>query len=250
MTLILGLMNRRHAVLVSDRRLSIDGRMTEDETNKAATFDCADSRLAFAFTGLAKTGHFVTNRWLLDAFAEAADADYLVLPTIHRVAKLATEQFKTVRVARPRDKCLSVLCAGYRYDGDGPRGLLALISNFERLDGHMLEAPSAEFNVDSRIEKLANESGMSAAVVVGISRAVSDEHIGSLVQLVKDDKPANALGWKSGRGVEGCGGLAESERIDWQADHEHRPSEQHGRSCGRRVSLSHEDAGLARCVTC
>ena len=194
MTLILGLMNRRYAVLVSDRRLTIDGRMAEDESNKAATFDCADGRLAIAFTGLAKAGAFVTNRWLLDAFAEAAEPDYLALPTIHRVAKLATDRFKTLPVGRASAKSLSVLCAGYLYDAANPSGLLALLSNFERLDGGPLASPNSEFIVDSRRAQRDIGSVPSAALVVGVSKAVSDEHMGALVELVRDEsRPADAL---------------------------------------------------------
>ena len=37
MTLLLGMVNRTQAMLVADRRLSVDGRLTEDESNKAAT---------------------------------------------------------------------------------------------------------------------------------------------------------------------------------------------------------------------
>ncbi len=211
MTLLLGLMNRRHAVLVSDRRLSIDGRMTEDESNKAATFVCADGRLAIAFTGLAKADGFVTNRWLLDAFAEAAEADYLMMPTIQRVAKLATERFKSLVTARPSDRCLSVVCAGYIYDADGSRGLLTMISNFERLDGQSFAAPSAEFAVDWRIENRASEPPPSAAVVAGMGRAVSDEDMGALVRLVMEARPAEAL---VGKAVEVLRAAADSPKAN------------------------------------
>lgn len=51
---------------------------------------------------------------------------------MHRVAKLATQQLTTVRVARPWDKCLSVLCAGHVYDGHGPLGFGAWLANAER----------------------------------------------------------------------------------------------------------------------
>jgi hypothetical protein len=183
--------------------------MTEDESNKAATFDCGDGRLAIAFTGLAKTGRFVTNPWLLDAFAESAQPDYLALPTINRVAKLATKQFKTLATVRPSDKRLSVLCAGCVYDAKGPRGLLALISNFERLDGKLLETPSPEFLVDWQVEKRGTESGPSAALVVGIPGAVSDKNMGALVQLVKDNRPAQAL---IGKAVEVLRAAADSPK--------------------------------------
>jgi hypothetical protein len=192
MTLLLGRLNRRQAVLVSDRRLSVDGRVTEDESNKADVFVGADGRLAIAFTGLAKAGSFVTNRWLLGAFTDAAEPDYMTIPTIERVPKIATAQFKTLNARRPGDKCLSVLCAGYVYGADRPRGVLALISNYERLDGQLLALPGSKFTLDIRVESVA-ESNPTAALVVGMDRAVGDDDITSLRRLVVEDKPADAV---------------------------------------------------------
>ena len=58
MTLILGLANQQQVILISDRRLSCNGKVVEDESNKAATFNLQDARLAVAFTGLASAGTF------------------------------------------------------------------------------------------------------------------------------------------------------------------------------------------------
>ena len=54
MTFILGLANQQQVILISDRRLSANRQIVEDEANKAATFNLQDARLAVAFTGLAQ----------------------------------------------------------------------------------------------------------------------------------------------------------------------------------------------------
>jgi len=57
---------RDYAVQVSDRRLSIDGVMRGDESNKAALLFATDARMIVGFTGIAKAGSFTTAHWILD----------------------------------------------------------------------------------------------------------------------------------------------------------------------------------------
>jgi hypothetical protein len=45
MTLILGLANQQQVILISDRRLSANGKVVEDESNKATTFNLQDARI-------------------------------------------------------------------------------------------------------------------------------------------------------------------------------------------------------------
>jgi len=93
MTLILALGNRRQTVLVSDRRLMSNGRVVEDESNKAAVFVCRDARLAVAFTGLAEYGTFRTRFWLPTALLESAAPDYSMSGIIERFRARATRDF-------------------------------------------------------------------------------------------------------------------------------------------------------------
>lgn len=65
MTLVLGLINHRQAILVSDRRYTVNGQVLDagdDERNKASVLFCQDARVAVGFTGLAKAGDFDTSR--------------------------------------------------------------------------------------------------------------------------------------------------------------------------------------------
>jgi hypothetical protein len=238
-TLILGMMNRRQVVLVSDRRLSVDGQMREDESNKAAIFTCADGRLAIAFTGLAKFGGFVTNRWMLEAFSEAVEPEYRAIQTIQRVAELATLRFRALKTPRHTDKRLTIVCGGYTYEEpDKPRGLLAFISNFERLEGGATKAPNDEFMADVRVATLA-ESNPMFCVAAGIDQAISDGAWASLRSLLIEGRPRQAIVGKAvevirtaaesprAQGAIGkqCtsivlpGDLAESERVEFHSAH-------------------------------
>jgi hypothetical protein len=209
MTLILGMLDRHHVVFVSDRRLSVDGHMREDESNKAATFTCADGRLAIAFTGLAKCSDFVTNRWMLEAFSEAIEPDYRAMPTIQRVAKLATVRFRALKTRHQTDKRLTLVCGGYTYEEpDKPRGLLAFISNFERLEGGAIEVPNDEFAADVRVAKIA-ESNPMFCIAAGMDQAISDRDWASLRSLLVEGRPPQAI---VGKAVEVIRRAAESPR--------------------------------------
>ena len=193
MTLLLGMMNRRQAVLLADRRLTVNGRLVDDESNKAATLVCRDARLAVAFTGLARAGSFVTRRWLLDALAGAAEPECLVKPLLDRFTKAATETFRTLRTERPSDKRLTVLCVGYVYDETEPRGMLALISNFEGVQRAPALLPEAEFTVEYLLEKRPAEPNLGLLMAAGMEHALTERDFAALQELLRADKPANAV---------------------------------------------------------
>ena len=207
MTLLLGMLNRRQAVLVADRRLTVDGRLVEDESNKAATLICRDARLAIAFTGLARAGGFVTRRWLLDAVAEAAEPDSLVKPLLDRFTKAASDRFQTLAVARASDKRLTVLCVGYAHDADGPRGMLALVSNCERVAQPPSALPEPEFSVEYMLERRPPDPVLGLLIAAGMERALRDQDFLSLQNLLREDKPADAI---VGKAVESLRTAADS----------------------------------------
>jgi hypothetical protein len=113
MTLIITLANQQQAILISDRRLTSNGKVVDDESNKAAIFNCQDARLAVAFTGLARAGAFQTEFWLLESLVESAKPDYLMAQTIQRFCERATQDFRKIIVDRNSDKRLTVVLIGY-----------------------------------------------------------------------------------------------------------------------------------------
>jgi hypothetical protein len=70
MTLIVIVGSPVATVLVSDRRLTNNRRLVDDESNKAIVVLPADARLAASITGIARAGSFMTNGWLLEALHE------------------------------------------------------------------------------------------------------------------------------------------------------------------------------------
>lgn len=130
MTVLLSLVNHDQAILVSDRRLTINGRLDEDESNKAGVLLCRDAELAFAYTGLAKADGFETKHWLAEALTACAPPDFHIEPLLHRFAERAAADFAKLRESR-RDKRFTLLLSGYCYECDPPRAYTWRVSNFE-----------------------------------------------------------------------------------------------------------------------
>jgi hypothetical protein len=202
MTLIVAMVNRRQAVLVSDRRVSRDGRVVhlpyepEDESNKSFVLMLQDARLCIAFTGLASDGNgFLTKRWLPEALMESAAPDYLMGPTIQRFTERASRDFAKLSATPPLDKRLSVVFAGFHYNELPARAYCWLISNFEDFDGAMLAGgnATAEFNCSFKVEKRPCEEAHALVKIIGHSRAFGADAMNSLHNLLMQDKPPRAL---------------------------------------------------------
>jgi len=218
MTLILALANQQQVVLLSDRRLTRNGHLAEDEpdeepdeSNKAAVFACRDARLAVAYTGLAREGNFCTKQWLLEALMESAAPDFLMEPTIARFRARATRDFAPIRVKRPSAKRLTVVLAGYCYRDVPPRCYCWFVSNFEGMDGQQppREEPSDEFSAQYQRDKRPAAEEPYLLLAVGVDRAVSGNDFESLRTLLRQNRPARAL---VGKGVEVLRAAAESDQ--------------------------------------
>jgi hypothetical protein len=134
MTFILSLGNREQFIQVSDRRLSWNGRLKDDESNKAGILLCKDARHIFGFTGLAKYNKFDTRSWLLNALYECCHPDYQINKIMPRLRDRATHDFQTITVlrnlARER-KRVSIMFSGYNYYGSPPLGAVGILTNFQ-----------------------------------------------------------------------------------------------------------------------
>lgn len=187
MTLIVALMSPKRAILLSDRRLSRNGILFDDEKNKATVLFCADGRVAVAFTGLAIAGKFQTSRVLLRLLAEAGKSDHLLLPTIQRFTVLLTEELKSVRIPA-RDKHLRIIFAGYRYEPPMATPLLIQVANVADRSGTIQAAAGEEFLIWTASDLLRVGSfgfGMTSGVRSGDRT--------KLKELLVQDRPAEAL---------------------------------------------------------
>ena len=196
-TLILAVLNRDQAILVSDRRVTVDGRLvdpTDDERNKAGVLVTRDARAAFAYTGLATFQTFDTERWLLETLPKCAPPDFAIEPLLTRFARQAEHDIGALSVA-PKIKRLTVMIAGYSYDDGGtPRGHLWRISNFEGGPGDPARnTASAAFTVAywRDLQNAADCFCLGAAA--GSTAALKERHMEAMHALVHARRPVRGI---------------------------------------------------------
>lgn len=132
MTLIIGAGNSEQFIQVSDRRLTANGKVVDDESNKAIIMHCANARLAVGFSGLARTDSFSTREWLLKCLSVSGPPDYTAQAIVERLRDMATREFSVnpLLCRLPKHlKKLSIMFTGYLYHHDPPLGALAVLTN-------------------------------------------------------------------------------------------------------------------------
>ena len=127
MTLVLGAVGPRHAVLVADRRVTRDGLLLDDEYNKVTVLFCEDAKFGVAFTGMARIGQTPTHEWIASTLARLTEdqpksADLLVALS----AALST----AVAEHSGEDKRLALMLVGFVYWESTPSGRIYEITNF------------------------------------------------------------------------------------------------------------------------
>lgn len=137
MTIVLTLANADQLIQVSDRRLSINGVLVDDDAFKGGVFICANARLAFGFTGLAKCGTFNTDTWLLENLVKLGPPDFDVKSILDRLTDKATLDFSnlpSIANVSAKDKRLSVMFSGYLYHHSPPMAAYAIMTNFQNFE--------------------------------------------------------------------------------------------------------------------
>jgi len=189
MTLIIALMAPTQAILVSDRRLTENGRLFDDEKNKATVLFCADGRAAVAFTGLAlaPTERFDTSRVLLQVLSQAGLQDHLLLPTIQRFTVLITEEFKKLKIPQA-NKHVTFVFSGYRYAGSMAAPVLAQVTNTVDMSGMFQKSASEEFRMWT-----PREPRPFVFLGFGVKLGVASANPERLKELLLQQRPAEAL---------------------------------------------------------
>lgn len=197
MTLVLTLGNSDQVIQIADRRVSWNGCMVDDETNKGGVVVCLNGRLAFGFTGLARYGSFATRDWLLDALSNAAPPDFTIGEILEKVKNAATKTFRehpSLTTAPKEHKRLSILFSGYLYFDDPPLQGFAIITNFQDFqtgfdDGQAWD----EFAVTYWIEKRPSERIPTLIQRVGNWRAMNGTDETSFVAFLNPESPTRRL---------------------------------------------------------
>ena len=197
MTIVLTLGNADQVVQVSDRRLSFNGRLIDDDAFKGGIFICSNARFVFGFTGLAKFDAFDTERWLLENLAELGKPDFDAKSTLDRLTQKATQDFAnlpSLAKVRNEHKRLSVMFSGYLYHHSPPLAAYAIMTNFQ--DFVTLEDASRArdlFKCTYWNEKKPRQENFTFVQRVGAWPAMFTSDEVSLRVLLSERKPAKAI---------------------------------------------------------
>ncbi|PKL78146.1 MAG: hypothetical protein CVV27_03875 [Candidatus Melainabacteria bacterium HGW-Melainabacteria-1] len=129
MTLLIGAANSSYAFLASDRRLSWNGQLVDDEANKATILATRDARVAMAFTGLAKCEGFLAEDWLLEVLYEGSKQTNEILPLLDFLAARANQDIPNLTVVEPQHRRLAILIVGFTYWTENPEPAGWLLTN-------------------------------------------------------------------------------------------------------------------------
>lgn len=142
-------MNEQYALQVSDRRLSWEGLVIEEEHDKAFSLILPGYRFTVAFTGLATIGTFRAGDWLMNQFTQMGKTECAPIALINRLADALSHRFLTyLDISRIplEQRQLTVTIIGYNYTFTPPLGLAGEVTNIGNPEG----AFRAIFNGEKR----------------------------------------------------------------------------------------------------
>ncbi len=197
MTIILSLANSEQTIQVSDRRLSCNGSLVDDEAYKHGVFFTANARFTFGFTGLAKWDTFETHKWLMSSLMELGPPEFQVKPILDRLADKATEDFANLPVLTSvpaKDKRLTIMFSGYLDFYSPPMLATAILTNFlDVKTGQCSDIAWDKFKFVGRNEKTPRADNPFLMQIVGSPIPISQRDISLLEYLLTERKPANAI---------------------------------------------------------
>ena len=195
MTLILALANRDHVIQLSDRRLTSNGVLVDDESNKAGIFICNGVRALYGFTGLARADGFETSLWLNSALFECAPPDFRFPNMMQRLEERANRDFATIPqllALAPLDREVSVLFSGFLDHEAPPRAFFFVMSNTER-DRAMVAPPKHGFVFIRSREKRPYDAEFTLVQRVGNWFPMTTNDEGVLRAMLAQHRPAQAV---------------------------------------------------------
>src|SRR6266540_5934759 len=188
MTQIVATGNRSYAVVLADRRFTVNGVLVDeqdDERNKLIVLATRTARLGAAFCGLARLGAFETERWLSTLLLETSQAGSGT-PDLESLCRRATNQFAQFRVRREADRCLWIVLAGFVSERAGISPTYAFISNADATADGWRAGP---FHYE--VFGPAREADKAYAMSLGAVRANSAS-VDRLKRIVDENRPPAA----------------------------------------------------------
>jgi len=196
MTLILTLGNNDNVVQVSDRRLSCDGKLIDDESNKCGTIICLNARLAFGYTGLARWKRFSTFDWLLDALHHSAAPEFTIGEILERLKIKANETFQNdqrLKYASKINKRLAIMFSGYINVNGYFKPGCTILSNYHNFQNNIAfnEAQdNFEIHYSSAREGVDNPTLIQRVVNW---HAITNSDLNALREFLAKGKPSHAI---------------------------------------------------------
>lgn len=203
MTIIVNLGNSEQVIQISDRRLSANGKLIDDEYGKGGIIVCDNARMSYAFTGIARAGRFDTSNWLLSEIPNCAKPEYTIDIILTRLVQKLSDEFNTnpdLQAISPEHKRLTVSFLGYSYGYTPPLGALITISNFEDIDRNETKITANwsniakdEFQRFDILEPRPNDGEISSASIFGAFNSIHKSEVDELKQMLIAKKPPQAI---------------------------------------------------------
>lgn len=181
MTLIIAVCKEDKAILVADRRLTADGKLIDDESNKGFLLQTVDGKFVVAFTGLARANGFETIDWLLLELLKCGPPDYMAGPILERITSSLNDAFTNdgrLRHVPKHTLYLEIVIVGYLYHADPPLLAFAKIWN-QSADGSIGDFKLTCFN-----EQRPHDGPNAWASMHGAKRGISDHDRSLICDLV------------------------------------------------------------------
>lgn len=195
MTFVLSLGNADQIIQASDRRLTLNGKVVDDFSNKAGHAVCDDASFLYSFTGIARVGdHHITSRWLSEALYDAAQHGHNIQQITARFAQDADRFFQSstfLTNLHPSDRRLTVMFTGYTADNFI---FNCLISNFQDFVNG-IDHPEAQREFSYHAEKSIKSTTENPTCIQAIGQfgALIETDVAELREMLDRRKSSEAL---------------------------------------------------------
>lgn len=143
MTLLFTALSDEYVVQVSDRRLTRNGKLYDDEANKAICVGCTDATFSIAYTGLGTIRGQRSDEWVVDYLASINAGNLTFHELFKSLHKEVASRFSGFQHLGDKRR-ISFVLAGFV--GRGP--FLALLSNTETFKGPHLKHVDDSFQAN------------------------------------------------------------------------------------------------------
>ncbi len=196
MTIILTLANNQQVIQVSDRKLTCgDGSNYESASNKATILSCLNGNFAVGYTGIAESGNFNTQSWIIDSLIKCKNTNLEAKEIFEKFCEIASDTFKSHKDLKrlpKKNKRLTVVFSGFFYIKGVPLFGACAISNFQDFDiQEDSEKAWDHFKIHAPHQTLENKKNTDALIFrVGAWRAMTnDEDVELKDALINNSNP-------------------------------------------------------------